>query len=164
MHAGASFDSSFPERDRALSFVAQGVDVIAATDHDVITSYHRALEELGLSDRVRVMPGVETTGQILFLRPPGADIPRVIGHFNFWPLRHDPSLPRNGAPDDERVEPGELFDRVAELYDGQGVAQLNHPFLGDDLGRDQGYLAAIDYDPRRPVPISCDARRVGTET
>jgi hypothetical protein len=156
VHAGASFDSSFPERDRALSFVAQGVDVIAATDHDVITSYDRALEELGLSDRVRVMPGVETTGQILFLRPPGADIPRVIGHFNFWPLRYDPSRPRNGAPDDERVEPGELFDRVAELYDGQGVAELNHPFLGADLGRDQGYLAAIAYDPRRPVPVRAD--------
>jgi hypothetical protein len=161
VHGGASFDSSLPDRDRALSFVAMGVDVIAATDHDVVSDYTRALEELGLEDRVRVMPGVETTGQVLFLRPPGSDVPKVIGHFNFWPLRRDPSLPRNGAPDDERQEPGALFDRVARLYDGAGVAQLNHPFLPSDLGRDTGYLAAIEYDPRRAVPSEPDGSNEG---
>lgn len=161
VHGGASYDSSLPDRDRALSFVAMGVDVIAATDHDVVSDYARALGELGLQREVRVMPGVETTGQILFLRPPGSDVPRVIGHFNFWPLRHNPALPRNGAPDDERQEPGALFDRVERLYDGRGVAQLNHPFLPSDLGRDTGYLAAIEYDPRRAVPSGPDGTHEG---
>jgi hypothetical protein len=161
VHGGASYDSSLPERDRALSLVAMGVDVIAATDHDVVTDYSRALRELGIQDQVRVMPGVETTGQILFLRPPGSDVPKVIGHFNFWPLAHNPALPRSGAPDDERQEPGALFDRVERLYDGTGVAQLNHPYLGSDLGRDTGYLAAIEYDPRRPVPPEPDGSHAG---
>jgi len=161
VHGGASYDSSLPDRDRALSFVALGVDVIAATDHDVVSDYARALRELKLEDRVRVMPGVETTGQILFLRPPGSDVPKVIGHFNFWPLRRSPALPRNGAPDDERQEPGALFDRVQKLYDGAGVAQLNHPFLASDLGRDTGYLAAIEYDPRRAVPAAPDGSHEG---
>ncbi len=161
VHGDASFDSTLPERDRALSFVASGVDVIAATDHDVVTSYASALEALGIEDQVRVLPGVETTGQILFLRPPGSDLPKVIGHYNFWPLRYDPALPKNGAPDDERVEPGALFDRMQAYYDGAGVAQLNHPFADDELGRDTGYLKAIQYDPRVPVPEKPDDTPAG---
>lgn len=161
VHGGASFDSSLPDRDRALTFAAEGLDVIAATDHDAVTSYDRAVANLGIGNRIRVMPGVETTGQILFLKPPGADIPRVIGHFNFWPLHYDPNLPRNGAPDDERLEPGALFDRMQALYDGVGVAQLNHPFNGEVLGRHEGYLAAIGYDPRVPVPAAPDGTNAG---
>lgn len=161
VHGGASFDSTLPDRDRALSFVAAGVEVIAATDHDVVTTYSDALASLGIGDRVRVLPGVETTGQILFLRPPGSDLPKVIGHYNFWPLRHDRALPRNGAPDDERQEPGALFDRMQEYYDGTGVAQLNHPFADSELGRDQGYLAAIGYDPRVAVPAAPDDTAAG---
>lgn len=151
VHAGASFDSSLPERDRALSFVAGGVDVIAATDHDVVTTYAAAIASLGVGDRVVVMPGVETTGQVLFDLRADADFPQVIGHYNFWPLHADPLAPRNGAPDDERLEPGSLFDRIEPLYDGRGVAQLNHPFADNVFGRDEGYLTAIAYDPRSPI-------------
>ncbi len=156
VHAGASFDSSLPERDRALSFVASGVEVLAATDHDVVTTYAAAIAELGIGDRVVVMPGVETTGQVLFDLRPDADFPQVIGHYNFWPLRADALAPRNGAPDDERLEPGSLFDRVEALFDGVGVRQLNHPFAERLFGRDEGYLTALEYDPRRP--IAADAR------
>ncbi len=164
VHGAASFDSSLPERDRVLSFVAAGVDVIVATDHDVVTNYDRTLSALGLSDQVRVMSGVETTGQILFLRPPDSEIPRVIGHFNFWPLRYQPSLPRNGAPDDERLEPSALYARIAPLFDGPGVAQLNHPFGDSELGRDTGYLKALRYDPRRRVPAAPDGSPAGELT
>jgi hypothetical protein len=157
VHAGASFDSSLPERDRALSFVASGVDVIAATDHDVVTTYEEASSALGIADRVVVMPGVETTGQVLFDLRDDADFPQVIGHYNFWPLFADPLAPRNGAPDDERLEPGALFDRIAPLYDGEGVAQLNHPFAETAFGRDEGFLTAIEYDPRKPIATSDEA-------
>jgi hypothetical protein len=152
VHAGPSFDSSLPEIDRAISFVSSGVDVLAATDHDVVTTYGGALTALGIRDRVVVMPGVETTGQFLFHEPPGSEIPQVIGHFNFWPLVVNLDKSRNGAPFDELVEPGALFDRMEPLYDGGGVAQLNHPFADSVFGRDEGYLSAIDYDPRKPVP------------
>lgn len=151
VHAGASFDSSLPERDRALSFVASGVEVIAATDHDVVSTYEAALGELDIVDEVVVMPGVETTGQVLFDLREDADFPQVIGHYNFWPLLSDPLAPRNGAPDDERLEPGALFDRIEPLFDGEGVRQLNHPFSETAFGRDEGYLTAIEYDPRRPI-------------
>jgi hypothetical protein len=151
VHGGASFDSGLPDRDRALSFVASAIDVLAATDHDVVASYAGAIADLGLGDRVVVMPGVETTGQVLFDLRADADFPQVIGHYNFWPLTPDALAPRNGAPDDERIEPGALFDRMAALYAGEGVAQLNHPFAENVFGRDEGYLTAVEYDPRVPI-------------
>ncbi len=39
VHGGASFDSAIPDQDRVVSFLATGVDVIIATDHNVVTSY-----------------------------------------------------------------------------------------------------------------------------
>jgi hypothetical protein len=161
VHGAASFDSTLPDRDRALSFVASDVAVIAATDHDVVSDYGAALEALDLADSVHVMPGVETTGQILFYAAPDEDIPRVIGHFNFWPLRFDPSQPRRGAPDDELVEPAALFERVAPLFDGPGVRQLNHPFAESKLGRDEGYFTAVGWDPRQRLPGAPDGSPAG---
>ena len=69
------------------------------------TTYERAIHELGIEKRVVVMPGVETTGHILFYKPPGQGVSRVIGHYNFWPLAYDRDVPRNGAPWTRRSSP-----------------------------------------------------------
>src|SRR4029078_10290434 len=34
VHGAASFDSAIPDLDRVVSFLATGVDVVVATDHD----------------------------------------------------------------------------------------------------------------------------------
>jgi hypothetical protein len=155
VHGGASFDSTFPDRDRARTFVAQGVEVIATTDHDVVTNYERAVRDLGIAGSVAIMPGVETTGHILFYYPPGQGVvPRVVGHYNFWPLPFDPDLPRNGAPWDERLEPGALFDQVTAMMRERGVIQMNHPFASTTFGRDEGFLTAIGYDPRHVIGVA----------
>ena len=39
VHGAASYDSSIPDQDRVVSFLAAGLDVVVATDHDVVTSY-----------------------------------------------------------------------------------------------------------------------------
>ncbi|HEY5924422.1 MAG TPA: hypothetical protein VIV11_22245, partial [Kofleriaceae bacterium] len=151
VHGRASFDSGIPDEDRVKTFVAAGVDVIAATDHDVIGDYTDVVELLGLADRVTVMGGLEATQLIPWLDVEGEDLPRVIGHFNFWPLERDLAAPRAGAPWDELIEPGTLFDRMAPLVGPGGMMMLNHPW-GDPLfGRDTGYLRAIKFDPRVPV-------------
>jgi hypothetical protein len=75
-------------------------------------------------------------------------VPRVIGHFNFWPLRAVPGAPAAGAPSDEGIEPGTLFDRMAPLVGADGMMMLNHPWDEPTFGRDGGYLRAIDFDPR----------------
>ncbi len=156
VHGAASFDSGLPDRDRVRSFLAAGVDVIAATDHDYVTDYAATVRALGADDRLLVMGGLETTPLIPFLDVAGDDLPRVIGHFNFWPLTPVPASPRGGAPWDERLEPGALFDRLDPLIGADGVRMINHPWDEPLFGRDLGYLRAIGFDPRRPVPATDD--------
>lgn len=157
VHSGLSFDSQFPTRDRARSLVTADLDVIAATEHDVVTDYRRDLEALGLEDEVRVMAGMEATPLILFYQPPGAEFPKTVGHFAFWPLQYDTELTRGGGPDDELVEPNALFARFEPRFVGSGVRQLNHPYANIKFGRDEGYYQAIGYDPREPLPASADS-------
>ncbi|MBX3162577.1 MAG: PHP domain-containing protein [Deltaproteobacteria bacterium] len=151
VHGRASFDSGFPDEDRVKTFAAAGVQVIAATDHDVIGDYSETVRALGLDGRIAVMGGLEATQLIPWLDVPGEDVPRVIGHFNFWPLQRVPGSPRAGAPSDERMEPGTLFDRMAPLVGDGGVMMLNHPWDEPLFGRDLGYLRAIKFDPRRAI-------------
>jgi hypothetical protein len=161
VHGRASFDGAIPDLDRVRSFVAAGVEVIAATDHDYVVDYADAIAALGVGDRVAVMGGVETTQLIPWMDVPGDGFPRVIGHFNFWPIMPVPGAPRGGAPWDELVEPGELFDQMAPLIGPDGVMMLNHPWDEPTSGRDLGYLRAIKFDPRRPVPARDDGSRNG---
>jgi hypothetical protein len=144
VHGGASFDSSIPDLPRVQAFLASQLDVIAATDHDVISNYDRAMSELGAGSRIILMPGIETTGHVLWKFVPDTNTPRVIGHWNFWPLSYLPDQPRNGAPPDDLVEPATLFDRMrASGFSETGVIQLNHPISDTDLGRDLGFARAI---------------------
>lgn len=151
VHGRASFDSGLPDEDRVRSFAASGVQVIAATDHDAIGDYSQAVRALGLEGRIAVMGGVEATQLIPWLDVPGEALPRVTGHFNFWPLARVPGAPRGGLPFDERIEPGTLFDRMAPLVGPGGMMMLNHPWDEPQTGRDLGYLRAIKFDPRRPI-------------
>jgi hypothetical protein len=148
-----------------LSFAATDLDVIVSTDHDVIYDYAQTVRDLGLQDKMSAVVGLETTGHILWMQRPGGSVPLVIGHYNFWPLEYDPTKPRNGAPADERVEPGELFDRVkasapASLRD-QFLAQLNHPWADAEFGRDLGYPRALALNTLKNLPARDDGTNAG---
>ena len=151
VHGAASYDSALPDQDRVASFLTAGLDVVVATDHDVVTDYAGALSPLPMTQRIIVIPGVEETPNIPWFDVPGEDLPRTLGHFNFWPLAVDPSLPRNGAPWDELREPGQMMDDIEPFFTHVGVRQLNHPFAESKLERDQGFLRAIGYDPRTAI-------------
>jgi hypothetical protein len=154
VHGGASFDSGIPDQDRVVSFLATGVDVVIATDHNVVTSYASTLAALGATNALGLISGVEQTPNILWYYVPGDTFPKTLGHFNFWPLTPDLFATRNGAPWAELREPGQMMDDLDGLFAGDpvGVRQLNHPYSLSKLGRDQGYPKAIGYDPRDPIP------------
>ncbi|MBI5514166.1 MAG: PHP domain-containing protein [Deltaproteobacteria bacterium] len=160
VHGGRSFDIAFPDRDRVMTFVTAGVQVIAATDHDVVTDFADAVRDLGVGSRVRVFPGAETTPEIPWLYVPHPDGrprgPKVIGHFIFWPIPVDLNSPGNGLPWDELLEPGALFDRVRARMSDRGVIQLNHPMHDAILLRDLGYPRTLGLDLRRPLPPGVD--------
>jgi hypothetical protein len=151
VHGGASYDSSIPNQDRVVSFLTAGIDVIVATDHDVVTDYAETLAALGVTDQLVVIPGVEQTPNILWFDVPGQTFPKTIGHFNFWPLARDELKPRNGSPWDELREPGQMMEDIEPDFVGAGVRQMNHPWSESKLGRDQGFLRMIQMDPRRAL-------------
>ncbi|HVZ89110.1 MAG TPA: CehA/McbA family metallohydrolase [Polyangia bacterium] len=154
VHGGASFDSAIPDLDRVVSFLATGVDVIVATDHNVVTSYANTLAGLRATGGLAIIPGVEQTPNILWYYVPGDTFPRTLGHFNFWPLVPDLLDTRNGDPWPELREPGQVMDDMDQVFvdPSGGVRQMNHPYLLAKLGRDQGYPQAIGYDPTKPIP------------
>jgi hypothetical protein len=153
VHGGASFDSSVPETDRVKAFLAARMDVIASTEHDVVWDYAAARAELNADERMHMMVGLETTGHILFPLVPSSIYPKVIGHWNVWPLEFDPEGPWRGAPWDEMVEPGQLFDRFEEQGwpRDEGVIQLNHPWGGLQFGRDFGWVGSLEMDLNLPL-------------
>jgi hypothetical protein len=161
VHGSLSFDSSIPDVDRVLSFAATDLDVIIGTDHEVIQDYSNIVRQLGLENRLSTVVGLETTGHIPFLMVPGYGFPLVIGHYNMWPLKYDPSLPRNGGPFDERIEPGELFERTKPIFTGEPLIELNHPWADPEFGRDLGFPRAILMDLRKDLPSGDDGTRMG---
>lgn len=164
VHGGTSFDSSIPDVDRVRALLASGIDVIAASDHDVVGDYSAAIKQLDAGQKIIVMNGLETTGHVLFELVEDDYIPRVIGHFNFWPLPFRPTGYRNGAPFDELIEPAQLYADVrAHGLPASGVIQLNHPITVAELGRDLGFVTSIEQKLTEP-PIPLLARNLGYDT
>lgn len=164
VHGAPSFDSSIPDIDRVRAFLAAGIDVIAATDHDVSHDYAVAMEEVGANERMALMAGVETTGHILFDLTPGADMPQVIGHWNYWPIDYDPDGPWRGAVWDELAEPGLVMTRMEEGAGWShelGVVQLNHPWDAPEVGRDLGFPRALGVNALEPLPDGEDGTGAG---
>ena len=158
VHGRASFDSSIPDLDRVAAFLASGVDVIAATDHDVVEDYAAARDALGADARVQLRVGTEATGHVLWDFVPDATVPKVVGHWNAWPVPYDADAPYRGAPWDERAEPGLLFTRLEDAGwpADEGVLQLNHPWGGLQFGRDFAWPTAIGLDLTRPLTADED--------
>jgi hypothetical protein len=158
VHGRASFDSALPDLDRVRSLLASRVQVVASTDHDVVNDYADAVRELGADERLQLLVGLETTGHVLFPLDESTIYPKVIGHFIFWPVPFDTAGPWRGAPWDELVEPGALFDRLEDVGfpDDVGVIQLNHPWGGLQFGRDFAWPTAIGLDTTLPLPTRDD--------
>ncbi len=134
VHAGGSFDSAVPLRDRVISYLATGVEVMVSTEHDNVVDFAPVIAALDgettldLASLIRSQIGVEATGFV----PVPQLYPNTIGHFNAWPVPLVPTLRRNGAPPDEYRSPPALFDLLRDDLglnrdEGVSVIQINHP-------------------------------------
>jgi hypothetical protein len=158
VHGGASFDSNFPDYDRVRSFLASGLEVIAATDHDAAWDYAEVMNDLSAHERLRLLVGTENTGHILFKLTEDSAFPKVVGHWNIWPLTFDPEGPYRGAAWDEKAEPGTLMQRAADSGwpSETGVVQLNHPIGGSSFGRDYSWGTALELDLNEDLKADFD--------
>lgn len=117
VHAVNSADSSAPHEGRVLAFVAEGVDVLVATDHDFITDYRPVIEALGAKAHVASVIGDELSPNF--------------GHHNAFPLNRNETA--NGGAVDwaggsaaPTLRPGDFYALTRSLFPGAFV-QVNHP-------------------------------------
>ena len=113
IHAAPSFDSGLPLIKRVLAGAVEGLELMVATDHDVVTDYAPYVRKLDLQDRLKSGIGVEVS-------------PLEMGHFITFPVKYDDlKIPDHGAPDWtckdvptiladmlKLIEPGEIGARI----------------------------------------------------
>lgn len=117
MHAEGSIDSGLPFSDRALSLAAEGLEVVAATDHNYIADYSPFITAQQLDPFVKSMIGLELTTF-------------EAGHFNGFPIRYDIDSSNRGSFEWQDQPPGLLFEELRQmgsLSPDDTIIQVNHP-------------------------------------
>lgn len=117
VHAMASADSSLGNAIRAMSFGAEGVEVLISTDHDVIVDYAPVLEQLQLNTHMASMIGCEVT-------------PFDYGHHNVFPVVKKDEVAGGALDwaggDGPSLRLGQLYEALRNR-DPDVVIQMNHP-------------------------------------
>ena len=139
-HSTPSGDNYCNTRDRIINFAAEHIEFAPTTEHQRLYDWSSQIEQLGLSDRIKTVPGIELTGS-------GQ-------HFNSFPIKPDPLAQNGGAPlwhfdprinaitlrnwgtptlaGGSRIDPGpNARDRI-RLFGGgpDRWVQANHPDVG----------------------------------
>jgi hypothetical protein len=129
VHSAASLDSRVPLRDRVFQFVADGVDLIVATDHNVIADYAPVIAELGVADVLASATGDEITT-------------KQWGHFGAFPLPTDEAELGHGAIETGKHTAAQIFAEVRAKAPG-ALIDVHHPRL--QHGK-MGYFVLSDLD------------------
>src|SRR5262249_10466992 len=121
VHAENSFDSGLRMSERVTSFLAEDMDFLSSSDHDVLSQYAPLLQSLGVRKRLGSQVGVDVTTQEL-------------GHFIGWPMRYaersdGERLPGNNGPEWRNLTPSQIFEEIRERSgdDGPVVVEVPHP-------------------------------------
>jgi hypothetical protein len=131
VHAIPSPDSNDYLADKVKAYIAAGVHILTATDHDINTDYMPTIRQLGVQNLITSIVGTEIT-------PIWA-----LGHFNAYPQRYDPNLPNNGAVVWYDLNAAQIFEAARKNYDGDVIVQVNHP-----RSAGMGYFAYVGLDPQ----------------
>jgi hypothetical protein len=138
MHTNKS-DGQPSVSERIKSVVAEGVEVLAGTDHNIVTDYAPVLKSLGLDKELTVIPGSEVT------------TPDII-HYNTYPMELRPGEFGNGAINAAAESASPLFTASRQKNPG-AVLQVNHPRAGDlgyfnnlYLDQESAATALVDLD------------------
>jgi hypothetical protein len=137
-HTAISVDSELDPKERVAQALADGVEVVIATDHDVLFDLQPSMDALS------------ATGG--FVPVIGCEVSPVPGHINGYPVNMGPMTDTAGywevkwwseSPTHQfqmDLWPSDLFTALRTRLSAQ-VVQLNHPRSG------QGVLNWVGYDP-----------------
>ncbi len=132
-HTIRSHDSSLPLVDRIVSDLAEGLDLVVATDHDVVTDYRPTVRRLHATRLLAPVIGNEVSTQRL-------------GHFIAFPLTRHPGAHGDGALEWRGLTPRQIFDALHALP-GRPIVQVNHPRDGR-----LGYFTQVGLDSLTGAP------------
>ena len=161
VHMINSPDVRVPKDVRVVTFLAEGVDYLVASDHEFLTDLRPTIEGLGAGDLIASSIGQEIT-------------PQDYGHYHGWPMPLNPSRRSMGALDWGReapagqdyrtlgaycMSPAEIFESLRSMP-GERVVQINHFNSGGGggfniLGFDTGQVpprSTVDPAPFRLDP------------
>ena len=130
VHASHSSDSHVPMHDRIFEFVADGVEVITSTDHNVVSNYAPLIDEIGVGRYITSMIGDELTTN-------------GWGHFGAWPLTHDLERVGQGAVLVHGKGPKEFFAEV-KTRAPDAIIDVHHPRIDAEIG----YFNVGGFDAR----------------
>jgi hypothetical protein len=130
VHAARSSDSRVPMQDRIYEFVADDVQMIVSTDHNVVSDYEPFIRELDAGRYITSAIGDEmTTGSW--------------GHFGAFPLPRDLERPGEGAVLVHGRKPLDFFNDVRTNAPG-AIIDVHHPRLDSEIG----YFDIAHFDAR----------------
>ncbi len=150
-HQAPSLDSPVSLRDRVRAAAGEGLDVIASTDHNVVSDLAPAVRDEHLEAWLLTIPGDELSTDIAV---------HPAGHWNLFPLAYDAASSRGGAPDMLELDTPTLIAR-ARAAAPDAVLQVNHPRSGSPTG----LFDVVQFDPstgraRGPFSQAFDAIEV----
>ncbi|HEY4186087.1 MAG TPA: CehA/McbA family metallohydrolase [Polyangia bacterium] len=130
VHAARSSDSRVPMQHRIFEFVADDVQMIVATDHNVVSDYDPYIRELGAGPFIASAIGDElTTGSW--------------GHFGAFPLPADLERAGQGAVLVHGRRPDDFF-RDVRTNAPDAIIDVHHPRIDSEIG----YFDIAHFDAR----------------
>jgi hypothetical protein len=137
VHAARSPDSRVPMQDRIYEFVADDVQLIVATDHNVISDYDPYIRELNAGRYIASAVGDELTTASW-------------GHFGAFPLPRDLERAGQGAVLVHGRRPDDFFKDV-RTNAPDAVIDVHHPRIDAEIGYfDIGRFDSRDDKAERP--------------
>lgn len=128
VHADPSWDSKVPLGARVHEFAAEAVDVLVATDHNVVTDYTPELAELDADKLLSSVVGVELSTVDW-------------GHFGAFPVVRDDDWWVLHGIRMKGIAAADLLRGTRQRHPG-ALISVNHPRLGK-----MGYFNRADYNP-----------------
>jgi hypothetical protein len=130
VHAARSPDSRVPMQDRIFEFVADDVEMIVATDHNVISDYEPYIRELDAGRYITSAVGDELTTA-------------GWGHFGAFPLPANLEAAGQGAVLVHGRRPADFFQDVRKNAPG-AIIDVHHPRIDAEIG----YFDIGQFDAR----------------
>lgn len=130
LHSELSNDSLLPVLEGLQIMVAEGLEVVAATDHDYVSDY----------PTLAVQAGVDA----FLLTAPGVEVSPLWAHIQGYPLAFDGGANAGGAPAWFDAGPTAIYEQLRAAADpafGPVVVQINHPRKSP-----QGLFGTVELD------------------